>query len=57
VVDAPDAYVPERGDAVWINLQPRAGHEQAGRRGYKELWKRRVSRDLAGNTAKSAHGP
>lgn len=25
-------YVPERGDAVWITLDPRAGHEQAGRR-------------------------
>jgi mRNA interferase MazF len=26
------AYVPERGDAVWIALDPQAGHEQAGRR-------------------------
>lgn len=26
------AYVPERGDIVWISLNPRAGHEQAGRR-------------------------
>jgi mRNA interferase MazF len=26
------AYVPERGDVVWINLNPQAGHEQAGRR-------------------------
>ena len=25
-------YVPERGDAVWISLDPQAGHEQAGRR-------------------------
>jgi mRNA interferase MazF len=25
-------YVPDRGDAVWITLSPRAGHEQAGRR-------------------------
>ena len=25
-------YVPERGDAVWITLDPQAGHEQAGRR-------------------------
>jgi mRNA interferase MazF len=23
---------PERGDAVWITLNPQAGHEQAGRR-------------------------
>ncbi len=26
------AYVPERGDAVWIDFSPQAGHEQAGRR-------------------------
>ncbi len=26
------AYVPERGDAVWITLDPQAGHKQAGRR-------------------------
>jgi mRNA interferase MazF len=26
------AYVPERGDAVWINFNPQAGHEQSGRR-------------------------
>ena len=26
------AYVPERGDAVWITLNPWVGHEQAGRR-------------------------
>lgn len=25
-------YVPERGDAVWITLDPQAGHERAGRR-------------------------
>ncbi len=25
-------YVPERGDMVWITLNPQAGHEQAGRR-------------------------
>jgi mRNA interferase MazF len=25
-------YVPERGDIVWIDLNPQAGHEQAGRR-------------------------
>jgi mRNA interferase MazF len=24
------AYIPERGDAVWISLDPQAGHEQAG---------------------------
>lgn len=26
------AYVPERGDVVWITFNPQAGHEQAGRR-------------------------
>jgi len=26
------AYIPERGDVVWITLNPQAGHEQAGRR-------------------------
>jgi len=25
-------YVPQRGDVVWIHLNPQAGHEQAGRR-------------------------
>jgi mRNA interferase MazF len=25
-------YVPAQGDAVWITLDPQAGHEQAGRR-------------------------
>jgi len=26
------AWVPERGDVVWITMSPRTGHEQAGRR-------------------------
>ena len=26
------AYVPNRGDIVWITFNPQAGHEQAGRR-------------------------
>ena len=26
------AYMPRRGDVVWISLSPQAGHEQAGRR-------------------------
>ena|SRR6056297_3043758 len=25
-------YVPERGDIVWLNFNPQAGHEQKGRR-------------------------
>ena len=28
----PKKYIPDRGDAVWITLNPQAGHEQAGRR-------------------------
>jgi mRNA interferase MazF len=32
VVKRKGRYVPERGDAVWITLDPQAGHEQAGRR-------------------------
>ena len=27
-----EAYVPRRGDIVWISFSPHAGHEQAGRR-------------------------
>lgn len=26
------SYVPERGDAVWLNFTPQAGREQAGHR-------------------------
>ena len=26
------AYLPQRGDVVWVTLNPQAGHEQAGRR-------------------------
>ncbi len=26
------AYVPDRGDLVWLTFNPQAGHEQAGRR-------------------------
>jgi mRNA interferase MazF len=26
------AFVPDRGDVVWIQLNPQAGHEQSGRR-------------------------
>jgi mRNA interferase MazF len=25
-------YIPERGDAVWITLDPQVGHERSGRR-------------------------
>lgn len=26
------AYVPRRGDAMWVDLDPRVGHEQSGHR-------------------------
>ena len=26
------AFVPERGDVVWLSFSPQAGREQAGRR-------------------------
>lgn len=26
------AYAPERGDVVWMDFDPQAGHEQGGRR-------------------------
>jgi mRNA interferase MazF len=26
------AYIPNRGDIIWITFNPQAGHEQAGRR-------------------------
>ena len=29
---ARSGYVPERGDIVWLQFAPQAGHEQAGRR-------------------------
>ena len=25
-------YRPDRGDVVWVSMNPQAGHEQAGRR-------------------------
>lgn len=29
---SPQEYVPDRGDIIWLQFDPRAGHEQAGRR-------------------------
>lgn len=29
---SPEEYIPQRGDVVWITLNPQAGHEEAGRR-------------------------
>ena len=49
---------PLRDLDKWIRRRLRSYHwKQWGRRGYRELRKRGVSRDLAWNTAKSAHGP
>lgn len=28
----PRGYVPQRGDVVWLQFTPQAGHEQAGKR-------------------------
>ena len=28
----PPRYAPDRGDVVWLDLDPQAGHEQAGHR-------------------------
>ena len=28
----PRGYAPDRGDLVWVEFNPQAGHEQAGRR-------------------------
>ncbi len=27
-----DSHIPQRGDLVWLNFNPQAGHEQAGHR-------------------------
>ena len=32
MVGTGQSYIPERGDLIWISLNPQAGHEQAGRR-------------------------
>jgi mRNA interferase MazF len=32
LVKTKHAYVPRRGDVIWITLDPQAGHEQRGRR-------------------------
>ena len=29
---APQKYIPKRGDIVWTNFDPAAGHEQMGKR-------------------------
>lgn len=29
---SPRRFVPDRGDVIWIEMNPQAGHEQAGRR-------------------------
>lgn len=32
MVDEVKDYVPDRGDVVWLQFEPQAGHEQSGRR-------------------------
>lgn len=49
---------PLRDIDKWIRRRLRCYHwKQWGRRGYRELRKRGVERELAWNTCKSAHGP
>jgi len=49
---------PHRDLDKWIRRRLRCYHwKQWGRKGYRELRRRGISRDLAWNTAKSAHGP
>jgi mRNA interferase MazF len=38
--------VPKRGDVVWINLDPQAGHEQLGRRPVVVLWPEAYNRKV-----------
>jgi mRNA interferase MazF len=38
------AYVPERGHVVWLDFDPQAGHEQAGRRPALVLSPRKYNR-------------
>ncbi len=38
------AYVPDRGDVVWLTFEPHAGHEQAGRRPAVVISPRRYNR-------------
>ena len=53
-----EGHSPLRDLDKWIRRRRRSYHwQQGGRRGYRELRKRGVGRHLAGNTAKSAHGP
>lgn len=46
-----ESYVPGRGDAIWLDFDPQAGHEQAGRRPAlvlsPEAYNRRVDLMLA----------
>jgi RNA-directed DNA polymerase len=53
-----EVHSPLRDLDKWIRRRLRSYHwKQWGRRGYRELRKRGVGRQLAWNTAKSAHGP
>ena len=53
-----EALSPLKERDSWVRRRLRCYlWKQWGRRGYRELRNRGVSRDLAWNTAKSAHGP
>jgi hypothetical protein len=53
-----EARSPLRDVDKWIRRRLRSYHwQQWGRQRYRELRKRGVDRQLAGNTVKSAHGP
>ena len=53
-----EALTPLKELDSWIRRRLRCYlWKQWGRRGYRELLRRGVSRDLAWNTAKSGHGP
>lgn len=36
----PRTYSPERGDIVWIDFSPQAGHEQAKASGFSHIARR-----------------
>lgn len=56
--DLSEVLSPLRDLDKWLRRRLRCYEsKQWGRAGYRELRKRRVRRDLARNTSKSAHGP
>ncbi len=39
-------YAPERGDLIWLDFTPQAGHEQAGRLPVVEISSRKYNRKV-----------